>query len=505
MPERPADWAGTLAPDGGFLDWVAGHDGSRERWRRGISRDSLSYMYRESPLPLVPENFNGGPFPGPLVTELDPPPVRTGMKELVLDPEGRLKELHVVPPQIENPPIPSPAKSVPDWAPLFRAAGLDASLFRPVESRWSPDWYADVRAAWEGPHPERPGLTMRVEAAASSGRPISFLWIGPWSPSSRDVPDRRTGGARAADIVWLTILLTLLFGGAWMARRNLRAGRGDRRGANRLAAAAFVLQFLMWALGAHHVSALEEFDIFAIGLADATMLALFFWLVYVALEPFMRRHWPRMLISWTRLLAGGWRDPLVGRDLLVGASAGALIGILMGPIRRYIPGWIGEAPPVPRGMAGDPSSVRSGLAWLIQPPVFSLAWVLGLVMFLVIVRRVVRQEWIAGIVVALLFSANYLGIPPLHVTLPLVAVTTGVLVVVAIRFGLLAALVCQTCSVWLGQFVMTADPSAWYFYVGAIAMGLVLALAVWGLRTSAPETSLEPPALRHPTGRAPNS
>jgi len=195
----------------------------------------------------------------------------------------------------------------------------------------------------------------------------------------------------------------------------------------------------------------------------------------------------------------------VGRDLLVGASAGALIGILMGPIRRYIPGWIGEAPPVPRGMAGDPSSVRSGLAWLIQPAGFSLAWVLGLVMFLVIVRRVVRQEWIAGIVVALLFSANYLGIPPLHVTLPLVAVTTGVLVVVAIRFGLLAALVCQTCSAWLASWVMTPDPSAWYFYVGAIAMGLVLALAVWGLRTSAPETSLEPPALRHPTGRAPNS
>jgi serine/threonine-protein kinase len=484
MPERPADWAGNLAPDVGFLEWVAGHDGSRERWHRGFSRDALSYMYRESPLPLVPENFTGGPFPSPLVTELDPPPVRTGMKEVVLDPEGRLKELHVVPPQIEKPSAPSPANSGPDWAPLFRAAGLDSSLFRPAESRWSPDSYADVRAAWEGPHPERPGLTMRVEAAAWRGRPVSFLWIGPWSRSSRDVPDQRSGAARAADIVWLTILLTLLFGGAWMARRNLRAGRGDRRGAVRLAAAVFVLQLSMWALGAHHVSTLEEFDIFAIGLSDAAMLGVYFWLVYVALEPFMRRHWPRMLISWTRLLAGGWRDPLVGRDLLVGASAGALIGILMGPIRRYIPGWMGEPPPVPRGIAGDPSSVRGGLAWLIQAPGISLAWVLGLVMFLVLVRRVVRQEWIAGTVVALLFSANYLGTPPLHVTLPVVAVTTGVLVVVAIRFGLLAALVCQTCSVLLGSFVMTPDPSAWYFYVGAIAMGVVLALALWGLHTT---------------------
>ncbi len=198
----------------------------------------------------------------------------------------------------------------------------------------------------------------------------------------------------------------------------------------------------------------------------------------------MRRHWPGMLISWTRLLAGGWKDPLVGRDLLVGASSGALIGFLMGPIRRYIPGWLGEPPPIPRGFLSDPSSVRNGLAWLINAPALAIWWVLALVMFLVFVRRLVRFEWLAAIIVALFFSANYLGTPPLHVTLPVVAVTTGLLVAVAIRFGLLAALVCQTCSQWLGAFVMTPDPSAWYFYPGAIAIGLVVALALWGLRTT---------------------
>ena len=79
------------------------------------------------------------------------------------------------------------------------------------------------------------------------------------------------------------------------------------------------------------------------------------------------------------------------------------------------------------------------------------------------------------------FSANYLGIPPLHVTLPLAAATTGLLVMIAVRFGLLAALACETCSVWLVSWVKTPDPSAWYFYVGAIAIGLVLALTLWGL------------------------
>jgi len=324
---------------------------------------------------------------------------------------------------------------------------------------------------------------MRVEAAAYRGKPVSFLWIGPWFTSFRDVPDQRSAGARAADLIWLGILLTLLFGGSWMARRNLRAGSGDRRGAARLAGAVVLLQLSLWALGAHHVSAEDEFDILAIGLGAAALLGAVVWLVYIALEPMMRRHWPGMLISWTRLIAGNWKDPLVGRDLLVGASAGALIGIVMGPIRRYIPSWLGEPPAIPRGFT-DPSSVRVGIAWLIQALAISIWWVLALVMFLVIVRRVVRLQWIAGIVVALFFAANYLGVPPLHVTLPVVAATTGFLVFIAIRFGLLAALVAHTCDRWLESFVMTPDPSAWYFYQGAIAVGLVLAIAFWGLRTN---------------------
>jgi serine/threonine-protein kinase len=481
MPERPADWAGSLEPDFAFFRWVVDHDHAPDRWRHGIARDALTYVYRESPQPMVPTDLTNGPSPLPVVTDVDPAPVRSGMKEIRLDPEGRLKELHVVPPEMEKASGPEDPARLADWSALFRAAGLEPSVFHPVEPRWSPRGHADSRAAWEGPHPERPGLTMRIEAAAYRGRPVSFLWIGPWSMSSRDLPDQRTAGRRAADLVWLAILLTLLFGGAWMARRNLRAGRGDRRGAARLAAAVVIVQLAMWVLGAHHVSSEEEFGVLATGLASAALLGAVVWLVYVALEPVMRRHWPKMLISWTRLIAGGWKDPLVGRDLLVGAAAGALMGIVMGPIRRYIPPWLGELPPTPRTFLDDPSRVRDGLAWLIQVPAISIWSVLALVMFLVLVRRIVHLEWIAAILVALFFAANALGVPPLHVTLPVAAATTGLLVVIAIRFGLLAALVAQTCDRWLEQFVMTPDPSAWYFYQGAIAIGLVLALALWGL------------------------
>jgi hypothetical protein len=44
---------------------------------------------------------------------------------------------------------------------------------------------------------------------------------------------------------------------------------------------------------------------------------------------------PELLTSWTRLIAGNWRDPLVGRDVLIGvlAAAGYLAVISAGTMR----------------------------------------------------------------------------------------------------------------------------------------------------------------------------
>jgi hypothetical protein len=51
----------------------------------------------------------------------------------------------------------------------------------------------------------------------------------------------------------------------------------------------------------------------------------FSWLSYMALEPYVRRRWPSLLISWARLSSGKFGDPLVGRDFLVGTFAGAIV------------------------------------------------------------------------------------------------------------------------------------------------------------------------------------
>ena len=50
--------------------------------------------------------------------------------------------------------------------------------------------------------------------------------------------------------------------------------------------------------------------------------------MYVALEPFVRRRWPVILVGWSRLLAGNYQDPLVGRDFLIGCVFGVLTALL---------------------------------------------------------------------------------------------------------------------------------------------------------------------------------
>ena len=126
--------------------------------------------------------------------------------------------------------------------------------------------------------------------------------------------------------------------------------------------------------------------------------------------------------------------------------------------------------------------MRTSVAWLISTLMVALVWVLAVILFLVLGKRLFRREWVAAIVVALFFSLNFLGLPSPQVTLPIAALSTGLLVVIAIRFGLLAAIVCEGTSRLLSAFVITTDTSAWYFYLGPLAAGVVLAVALWGFR-----------------------
>ena len=58
------------------------------------------------------------------------------------------------------------------------------------------------------------------------------------------------------------------------------------------------------------------------------------WLLYMALEPYARRVAPRWVVSWTRLLEGRFKDPMVGRDLLTGLAAAAGVNGLFALVTR---------------------------------------------------------------------------------------------------------------------------------------------------------------------------
>ena len=107
---------------------------------------------------------------------------------------------------------------------------------RPSQPRWIPPIFADARAAWEGAYPDRPDVPIRIEAAAVRGRPVYFEIVAPWTrPRNEDAHSgQHVGRARRLSTCappwhrWPLSIAVLL------ALRNLRLGRGDRRGALRL-------------------------------------------------------------------------------------------------------------------------------------------------------------------------------------------------------------------------------------------------------------------------------
>ena len=88
------------------------------------------------------------------------------------DLRGRLVSLYIVPPQNEKPAVPAlEGAAAPDWSALFAEAKLDPGAFAPVAPPWTPPFFCDARAAWEGAWPSRPDVPLRVEAASYRGRP----------------------------------------------------------------------------------------------------------------------------------------------------------------------------------------------------------------------------------------------------------------------------------------------------------------------------------------------
>jgi hypothetical protein len=387
-----------------------------------------------------------------------------------------------LPPQVDES---SGVVQAPDWSVLFREAGLDPAKWVAVEPIWIPLLYADTRAAWRGALPEHPEVPMRIEAAAYRGKPVSWDIIGPWDRPGRMVPSHSSLPEQAANIIFIAILIALIAGGAFFARRNLRMGRGDRRGAGRLAGFVFALTAVVWIISEHHVPAPWETYLFFLFVCWALFVSGLLWLLYISLEPFVRRRWPVSLISWSRLLSGSFRDPLVGRDLLIGCVFG-VVWILLGHLLYLVAPWVGV--PQERPFSGL-LHLFSGARAIVPVVSWSLVWSiffgLASLFILFLLRVLLRSQWAAAVLFILILSAmDALGSESMLLGGIFSALAWGLCLLVLVRFGLLANVTGVWFNVLFLWFPITPQLSAWYSGIGLVGLFLLLGLTVYAFHTS---------------------
>ncbi len=492
--EKPADSAFGFDYDTNFRDSVEKEQKTAADWDEIIAGRPtiLQFWYRQSPDLLGATDYRDMLLIPGIVGEEDPPTTLSGMVNVKLDAKGRLIYLQAIPPQKESAAAMSASgPAPPSWNPLFAAADLDASKLQPAPPEWTSLGAADTRAAWTGVWPGT-GRPLRVEAAAWHGKPVFFTLIGAWNkpwrmitPESAD--DKRN---RLANIIGVSILIAILGAGALLARRNYRHGRGDRDGALRLAIVLFVLELVLWLCRSHIVAGFETFGYLMLAIAAGLLWGGAMWMLYLAIEPWIRRNWPQAIISWSRLVSGQLRDAVVGRDILFGVAFGTLWMVIFEV--SYIPlARIGAAPPLPSTayLVGGRHALGQ---WVTQIP-FSISGTLQFFFMLLVLKVVVefvlklvglkgwRGDWIA----AVLFVAIFLvmrALPSAHlaVDVPVILLIYGILSLIVLRFGLVALAVGAFTVDMLGNVPFTADFSVWYAGATMLALLSVVALAGWG-------------------------
>jgi serine/threonine-protein kinase len=246
------------------------------------------------------------------------------------------------------------------------------------------------------------------------------------------------------------VFLGLLVGGLLLAWRNFTSGRGDRRGARRVALFVIALEIARWIVGGVQIDGLQEIPQAVLGLGPTLLFGLVAYALYLAAEPFVRRGWPHSLISWSRLVSGRYRDPLVGRDLLIGIAVGLFIAsvTILGIAASLATRQTGL------GMALINSEILLGWhgAWGFVILNVLLGVFRGLLLLFVATaaQRILRRRWLAllavGIVLTVLDIVPQLVTSSLWIAAAVSAVRDAALVLTLARLGLLAVCVSSFAS-----------------------------------------------------------
>jgi len=450
-----------------YLEHLADENATRTRWD-GIGENgspAVVFFRRWSP-----EGLGSAELHDPRVTPYNPPQILPGAATVLMDPHGRLLGLDVVPIETDEPSL----APEPDWAALFSAAGLEIERFAP-----------DTPYGWRGT--DASGTELTVEVGAHLGRPVHFAVVRDWG----EVTDARPAGSglpSGLGVLLFVVNSIAVVAGIFLARRNVRLGRGDRRGAFRLAlftVAVYLIESLfLYRLGSDGLVGLWFDVVTGNMMGHALVHGCTIWVFYLALEPYVRRLWPRALVSWARVLSGRLRDPLIGRDLLVGGV------YAVGTIWLASLGVVGLSftdspmpPPVPSAEGLMAMLGNRGLAHQLASTVSrSIVIVMPVFVMLLAFRMVLRRTWAAAIACIAVYGA-FVGqfLTAEMYSLPVSFVVAGVwaacTITVLLRFGLLATLAGLYLHFILTWLPWTLDLSSWWssnFLIGLLAFLLVI-------------------------------
>jgi serine/threonine-protein kinase len=257
---------------------------------------------------------------------------------------------------------------------------------------------------------------------------------------------------------------------------------------------AFGAYTLSWVFAASHSGGLGEIDQFLewtgkVLVEHGLMVAM----MYLVLEPFIRRRWPASLVSWSRLMAGRVRDPLVGRHILYGAAIGAA-ALLLSALTYRAPLLLGQPPGEPPGIDWD---ALKGTRWVIAELLYavrhSLAMPMTALFLIALVAQITRRRWIALVFVSVVFilpDPSWQTAP--WVQIPLALLIAAMFVTMLVRFGLVAGIVAIVYGSELPKYPLTLDFSHWYAGSTILALSVAVALPLYGFFVSLGGTKLLP-------------
>ena len=442
---------------------------------------SLLFWYRWSEEHLVPSTAANVLFAGAQVLINDPPAISPGMVTLALHPDGRLLFFAGNLTARSGTATRAPPKM---WELFLKHAGVDAGALQPSDPVMLPSFYADSRLAWIGTSSSSEYDRIRVEAASHAGRPVLFAILDQKGASRQEalayMDIRRLVRSSSR---WLAMAVATVVGGV-LAWRNYRTGRCDRRGALRVGILIFSLRMLVWLLVAHHaVDLVPALGLLSYAIMGAMAEAVVVWLFYLALEPYVRRFWPQAIVTWSRVLAGRFRDPLAGRDVLIGALIGAF-WILVVRLDSLAPDAFGLTS---RGQMTEPSvlssllSARQGMAACFDALRYGIYQGLLMLMLVVLLRVILRRPVLAAVAAVVVTSPMYVPMGS-HALLSWGTLGLGGVVVAVwglTRFGLLAIVTALVVSKLLGVFPITFNFKQWYADVSLLALLVVVGIVAW--------------------------